>query len=181
MKCRKKISILAITALVILLAGCSGYLKPDKKNLVVFENSIIKVQKPLNERSVGSFAKKINTICDSYLADSDRIFYSVIPDKSFFISDKLETPFDYNKMTSILETDIKKAKYIDIFDCLTLDDYFKTDIHWRQDHLQNVVNRLGESLGFKFELSCFVHNSFPNYLGFYSKHENAAAEELFYL
>ena len=32
--------------------------------------------------------------------------------------------------------------YIDIWGNLTLEDYYKTDIHWRQENLAEVVNTI---------------------------------------
>jgi hypothetical protein len=38
--------------------------------------------------------------------------------------------------------------YIELRDILSLDDYYKTDTHWKQENLCKVVNRLGEYLEF---------------------------------
>ncbi|MEG1997598.1 MAG: DHHW family protein, partial [Clostridiales bacterium] len=40
-----------------------------------------------------------------------------------------------------------KLCYIDIFDCLSLDDYYRTDTHWRQEAIFPVANRLVQAMG----------------------------------
>ena len=42
-------------------------------------------------------------------------------------------------MTDILKNNISDMEYIDIFDCLSIDDYYKTDSHWKQEELSAVV------------------------------------------
>ena len=39
------------------------------------------------------------------------------------------------------------AKYIDITSVLNIDDYYKTDIHWKQENLSKVVKPIVENLG----------------------------------
>lgn len=38
-------------------------------------------------------------------------------------------------------------KYIDILPMLTLDDYYKTDSHWRQEKIQDIAWHIAESMG----------------------------------
>ena len=56
---------------------------------------------------------------------------------------------DYGRMLEIYHSEIRNMEYIDIFDCLTADDYYKTDSHWKQENLAAVVERLSEKMGFK--------------------------------
>ena len=38
--------------------------------------------------------------------------------------------------------------YINIFDKLTLDNYYKTDTHWKQEDLFNVANTIANQMNF---------------------------------
>ena len=38
------------------------------------------------------------------------------------------------------------SKCIDIWNSLKLEDYYKTDIHWRQENLQKVVGKLQQGM-----------------------------------
>ena len=39
-------------------------------------------------------------------------------------------------------------KYIDIFNELSLEDYYKTDTHWKEEKLSKVVNKLSKEMNF---------------------------------
>lgn len=77
------------------------------------------------------------------------IYYKIIPDKNYFIKDNDKHLFiDNDDMISILNTEVKNMEYIDIFSSLSIEDYYKTDIHWKQESLGEVVNALGEKMHF---------------------------------
>ena len=165
----------------VFLTACSSYLKPNKDGIINYEGSFAKNSKPLNEKSLDLFCKKINNLSNTLLKDSKNIYYSIIPDKTYFINDKLKEPFDYTKLESNLIENINTAKYINIFNSLTLQDYYNTDLHWKQENLQKVLDTLGEQLDFKINLQNFNQNVFEDYLGFYKDTEGAKKEPLYYL
>ena len=51
-----------------------------------------------------------------------------------------------------MTSNIEKAEYIPIFDCLQLSDYYITDIHWKQENLSKVVDKIATKMGFKEKL-----------------------------
>ena len=57
-------------------------------------------------------------------------------------------------------------EYIELRDILTLEDYYKTDTHWKQENLVKVVNRLGENIGFKIT-STYKKNYYKPFYGVY--------------
>lgn len=135
----------------------------------------------LNISGAESFVKKTEALAKKYSANNN-VYYSVIPSKSYFINDSLKTPFDYNKMFEMLKDGITSAKYIDITSSLSLNDYYITDPHWKQENLQGVVSTLGSNMGFNVDLSSFVENKVENFKGQhgYNK-ENFQTETLTYL
>lgn len=135
----------------------------------------------LNEKGALSFSKKIETLAKKYSSDNS-IYYSIIPSKSYFINDNLKYPFDYNKMFEILNSNILSAEYIDITNALSLDDYYITDPHWKQESLFDVVSIFGENLGFDIAPSLYTENFAEDFKGQhgYNK-ENFEAEKLVYL
>ena len=42
-------------------------------------------------------------------------------------------------------------KYIDIFNELSLEDYYKTDTHWKEERLSKVVNKLSKEMNFNID------------------------------
>ena len=136
----------------------------------------------INTEYVTNFTNKVESVCKEYLSGASNIYYAVIPSKQYFINDKVENPFDYTSMMNIIRSGITSAKEIDLTGTLELDDYLKTDPHWKQDSLQKVLNALGETMGFTVDLSTFTKNSVPNFTGQhgYNK-ENFAHETMTYL
>lgn len=136
----------------------------------------------INTEYVTNFTNKVENVCKEYLSGASNIYYAVIPSKQYFINDKVENPFDYTYMMNIIRSGITSAKEIDLTGTLELDDYLKTDPHWKQEGLQGVLDALGETMGFTVDLSTFTKNSVPNFTGQhgYNK-ENFAHETMTYL
>ena len=139
----------------------------DNNGTYFVDGHISEIDETLSESSVENAAKKMNAIYDKYLKDkNNRVFYSVIPDKNYFLAEKNGYPaYDYAKMTDILKSNISNMEYIDIFDCLSIDDYYKTDSHWKQEEIFPVVERLGEKMGFD---TVYMNEYTPENLGDFS-------------
>ena len=76
------------------------------------------------------------------------IYYSIIPDKSYFLDDSY-LKMDYQEMQKIIDSNLKSAQYIDICKELSKEDYYKTDIHWKQENLKKVVNKIENEMKLK--------------------------------
>lgn len=157
-------------------------LVPDENDLLYTDGYYLDYIGELRPQSVENFANKVESLVAQYMQNSTGIYYAVAPSKNYFVNDRVQTPFDYDQMLSILSENITSAQYINLFDTLTLEDYYKTDPHWRQERLQKTVNRLGESLGFTTDLSAYQANTVEGFIGQhgYNK-ENFPSEELVYL
>ena len=122
-------------------------LQKDNNGIYVIDGIIYKTEYPLNEKSVLNAASKLNEVYDKYLKGK-KVGYSIIPDKNYFTASKhWYLSLDYEKMLQIMNQNVKSMKYIDIFPCLELEDYYKTDIHWRQDKILDVADMLVEKMG----------------------------------
>lgn len=123
----------------------------DNSKVYLADGHISEFQSTLSENSVKNAADKLNSIYEKYIRDANaRVYYSVVPDKNYYLAEKNGFPsLNYNKMLEIFHSEIKNMEYIDIFDCLTADDYYTTDSHWKQENLGAVVDRLSEKMGFK--------------------------------
>ncbi len=128
-------------------AGYNLFGRLDYNGIYLMDGSIIKIEYPLNEQAVLNAAKKFNDIYKQYLSGMD-VYYSVIPDKNYFAAQKNGyLSMDYKRMVELLQKGIEDINYIDIFDCLSLEDYYRTDIHWSQDRIIDVAGRLLEGMG----------------------------------
>lgn len=126
----------------------SIFRKKDNNGIYMYQNSIIKTEYPLNENSILKATEKINSIKNQYL-NGLKCYYSIVPDKNYFTNKNEYVSMDYDRLQNIMIDNIKDMKYINIFDCLELQDYYVTDIHWKQENLQKVVDRIGTKMNFK--------------------------------
>lgn len=103
-----------------------------------------KLEYPLNDKSVTNAAEHFAAVYDKYLKDTDsRVYLSVIPDKSYFLAGKNGYPsLDYDKMVEMLRADLPYMEYVDIFPLLQIEDYYKTDTHWKQECITDVADKL---------------------------------------
>ena len=140
--------------------------KKDNNDLFVYNNYIFKNLYPLNEKEVEITAKKIKYIQDLYLKDMN-VYYTIIPDKNYYLNDNLGyLKIDYQKLISIMNSNLTDMEYIDIFHSLNLSSYYRTDIHWRQDQLYNVLAKLAEQMGFYIDDN-YIENIISNFKGSY--------------
>ncbi len=134
-----------------LKAVTSFYILQQKDNNGVYlaDGHASRLEYPLDEDSVLYAADRIQFIYDTYLKDTDvKPYLCVIPDKNCFMAEKNGYPaIDYDELVSLVRENTEFAQYIDIYDLLELDDYYTTDIHWRQDRITDVAQKLAESMG----------------------------------
>ena len=48
----------------------------------------------------------------------------------------------------MMKSNLTNLNYINIFDKLTLDNYYKTDTHWKEEDLFNVANTIANQMNF---------------------------------
>lgn len=113
------------------------------KEMSIYNSYIYEILYPLNEKSVLNLTSKINKIKELYLNDSNKIYFSLIPDKNYYIENSLK--LNYDKMVSLYKNNVS-GEYIDLFKVLNLDDYYKSDTHWKEERLEKVAEKLGKVL-----------------------------------
>ena len=122
--------------------------KKDNHNIYLYQDSLVKIEYPLNEVSIANATNKINAIQNDYLQGM-KCYYTIVPDKNYFVNREEYIGMDYEKMEAMMGQNLKGMEYIPIFDCLQLKDYYVTDIHWKQENLQKVVDRISTKMNFK--------------------------------
>lgn len=121
------------------------FLKKDYNNIYEKNGVLIEQTYPLNEQSVINLTKKINNIKEKCLTSNNKVYYTIVPDKNYFVDDD-NMRLDYEKLKSLMQDGLSWAEYIDIFDDLDLDSYYITDSHWKQEKLQKVVKKIAEKM-----------------------------------
>ncbi|QSX04776.1 hypothetical protein JYG23_08650 [Sedimentibacter sp. zth1] len=194
MKINKKLAIIIGTA-IILLVGMSFILSRNNNSLetddmemnsdgiYAVDGNYFKSIYPLNEKSVLRAATYMNNLQEKYLSSNNKVYYAIIPDKTYYDTSSSYDKLDYDKMISTLNQSIDNMEYIILKDLLSLDDYYKTDNHWKQQNTIDVANRIGEKLGFEISADDFTINSYTEFGGMYAKYitNSEKTEELQYL
>lgn len=148
-------------------------------DVYVIDNVIYEINYPLSDKQCIDFCNKINYIIEKDLQNSN-VYYSIIPDKEYFLNDENYLKIDYNS----LQTKIKlNAKYINIMEDLKLEDYYNTDIHWKQENLDKVVKNIIEQMGNTYKQIDYKYKTYGNFYGAsYSKAgRNILPDKLTYL
>lgn len=153
--------------------------KLDNNGIYVENDYIFKSEYPTNIKSIDNFINKVNKVGD-YLTEDNNVYYAIIPDKNYYLnSDKyLNVDYDllYEKVQAI------PYQYIEFRDILSLDDYYKTDTHWKQQNLDKVVNRLGSYMNFSIDTKYHENKYSPFYGVYYGQAAlNKGYDELIYL
>lgn len=116
----------------------------DTNDVYVVGDILVDKEPAIKEKEVTGFVNKMNTIISRYLEKAN-VYYSVIPDKAYFLDETKYLKLDYDKFYEKLQG--IEAKYIDVKSVLTLDDYYRTDIHWKQENLDKIVKTLMLNMG----------------------------------
>ena len=119
----------------------------DVNGLWTSDGSIFKEEFPLDKQQAEYGANIINTVYETYLQGMD-VYYSVIPDKNYFAAeDNGHMALDYDLLVELMNSNVDGPQYVDIFPLLSLEDYYRTDTHWRQDRIHQVASALAEAMG----------------------------------
>jgi hypothetical protein len=130
-------------------ARASYYLfrQKDNNGIYLVNDHISKIAYPLHEKNIKQAAEKLNGIYNRYLQGKSAS-YAVIPDKNYFLAQQNGyLSKDYERLLDIMQSNIENMNYIDLFDALTIDHYYRTDIHWRQEKLPLAADLLLNGMG----------------------------------
>lgn len=161
------------------------FMKKDNNGLYEHEGYIIKQLYPLDESSIENLADKINRIKELFAVDNG-VYYSIIPDKNYFASSDETLTLDYKKMIELLKENVdSEISYIDLFNSLSLSDYYKTDHHFRIDGLSGVLASLGDAMGIDLSVlgkDFILKEFYPFYGAYYGQAAmDIEPDTLFYL
>lgn len=154
----------------------------DNNGIALQKGFAAKLETELDEKQVQMFIDKFNALQSKFFPDS-RTACVVIPDKGYYFQDYPK--MDYVNMMTMLETGLTNMEVgNNLFSTLSLEDYYTTDSHWRQEELQLVLEELEQILDVELpDISSYEQTVLEGFKGVY--HGQAAlpmeAENLVYL
>ena len=121
--------------------------KGDNNDVYICDGFASKLEYPMNEDSIDRAAAVFKKVCDKYL-DGSRVYFSLIPDKNAFMAEQNGYPsLDYVAFEQKAVQSMDFMEYIPITHLLELEDYYRTDTHWRQEKIQDVAQELAHAMG----------------------------------
>ncbi|MBQ3554004.1 MAG: hypothetical protein IJA08_04925 [Clostridia bacterium] len=129
----------------------SGYAlgKKDNNGLFTVEGHISKLEYPENPEMKEHAANRFRYLYETYLKDTNaKIYLSVVPDKNYFLAEKNGyLSLNYPAFIEDFKTRMEYAEYIDILPLLSLDDFYRTDSHWKQEEITDIAEFIGNAMG----------------------------------
>ena len=118
----------------------------DNNDIYLADGYAVKQEYPLNPESVHHAADRFSYVYEKYLTDS-RVYMAVIPDKGQYLAEGSgHLALHFGKLNTILLDRMPWATPVDLYSSLEAEDYYRTDIHWRQENLLETAGALCEAL-----------------------------------
>ncbi|MCH5166290.1 MAG: hypothetical protein J1F35_00220 [Erysipelotrichales bacterium] len=136
----------------------------DNNKIVIKDEYIFKLNYPTNQKSIENYKKNIKKLLENF-TENNKVYMVIIPDKNYYLKDDNLLKLDYN----YLEKELTKLdiNYIDIKNLLNLEDFYKTDTHWRQERLMKIVQELNKQMNIPYEEQDFKENVYSSFYGVY--------------
>ena len=131
----------------------------DNNDIYVTDGYAAKLEYPLNQNSVDYALEKFQFVYDKYLKDTgSTVFMTVVPDKGYYMAEENGyLAMDYSAMFEAFDEGMPYATFVDLTDTLTGESYYRTDTHWRQEHLLGAADKLCQAMGVRpFEAESFT-------------------------
>lgn len=112
-----------------------------------------RVDYPLNEASIFHGADRFQSLYERYdMVQKNRVYYAIVPDKNYYLGEKAgQLTFDYDCLVEIMQKKLPMMEYIDLFPLLSLEDYYRTDPHWKQENLVKVAQTIAAHMGIQLQ------------------------------
>ena len=119
----------------------------DNNGIYIADGYAVKQEYPMNQGSVDHALERFQYLYDKYLTES-RVFMTIVPDKGYYLAESGgHLAMDYEAMFDAFRQGMPWAEFVDITQCLTASDYYRTDTHWQQHQLFPAAEKLCNALG----------------------------------
>ena len=108
-----------------------------------------KIDSTYNEKAVANAIRKITSVYNTYIKDTKaKTYLAIIPDKNYFLAEEYGAPMlDYEKLYGDTRAGLPMMEYIEIKEQLSIEDYYRNDMHWRQEKILDVAQRISKTMG----------------------------------
>ncbi len=121
----------------------------DNNEIYITDGFAAKQEYPYNPESTQHAIDRFTYLYEKYLAQSGSdIYMTVVPDKGYYLAQQSgHLAMDYAQMFADYREGMPWATHVDLTDCLSGTDYYRTDTHWRQENLLAAAQKLCQAMG----------------------------------
>ncbi len=120
----------------------------DNNGIYIADGYAAKMEYPLKAPSVKHALNRFHHLYETYFKDgASRVVAAVVPDKGYYLAEKNGyLAMDYDTLFSQMQVQMPWAEFVDLTDCLSIEDYYRTDTHWRQERILPVAEKVTQAL-----------------------------------
>lgn len=137
--------------------------KLENNDVYFKDNYVFKSMYPTNKKSIENYNKYLDKM-NSLFTENNNVYLMIIPDKNYYLNDKNFLNIDYDYLYENVGVNYHK---IDIRDILSLEDYYYTDTHWRQENLDKVIKVIDSKMSFGYKMINYKYNRYSKFYGIY--------------
>ena len=121
----------------------------DNNNIYVVDGYAAQMEYPMNENSVQLSMVALNKTYETLIkGKTDNVYMAVVPDKGYYLAEENGyLTLDYDVLFETVREEMPWAQHIDLTGSLQVEDYYRTDTHWRQEKILDAANALREGMG----------------------------------
>lgn len=131
------------------MANLYVFQQKDNNGIYLADGHVSKLDYPLREPMVDHAVERFQHLMERYLEPNGaKVYLAVIPDKNYYLaSPNGYLTMDYQALFEKMQQGCRGMEYIDLTGQLSIEDYYRTDTHWRQENLLPVAQYLAERMG----------------------------------
>ena len=119
----------------------------DNNGIYLSNGYAAQMEYPLNSTSVSHALDRFSYLHEKYLTDSP-VFMAIVPDKGYYLAEESgHLAMNYDALFAAFREGMPWATHIDLTDTLSIEDYYRTDTHWRQENLLETASKLCQAMG----------------------------------
>ncbi len=119
----------------------------DNNGIYIAGGYAVKQEYPVNPDAIRHAAERFTHLYEKYLQDS-RVHMAIVPDKGYYLAEGSgNLTLDHHQMAAAFQEAMPWAAQIDLTGSLSIEDYYRTDTHWRQENLVEAAGTICEALG----------------------------------
>ena len=119
----------------------------DNNGIYLHDGYAAKMEYPMSEDSLRYAIDRFTQLHEQLLADS-KVYFALVPDKSYYLAEEAGVlSMDYDAVYDRLEQGLPWAELVDLREELTIDSFYRTDTHWRQEAILPAARAIARKLG----------------------------------